>query len=116
MARLGVWLGVAALVLQMLVPLSAPQAAWVEDGLFPPTCSVHPGDAAPNTADLGDCGQCPLCQLPAGDRLLPSALRVAAVVYDSGAVMAPLAERADVAPRDGPASPPLPSRGPPSAV
>jgi hypothetical protein len=116
MARLGVWLGVAALVLQLLVPLSAPQAAWVEDGLFPPTCSVHPGDAATGATDLADCAQCPLCQLPAGDRLLPSVQRVAAVIYDAPASAVPQAERADLAPRDGPASPPLPSRGPPSAV
>lgn len=112
LCRLGAGLGVLALVVQLLVPLNAVQAApWLADGLFPPTCSVHADSDA--SADQDQCQQCPLCQGQTSLRL-------------PGPLLAPVAARAPmlsaalpVLRRDDPATPatqpPLPSRGPPAA-
>lgn len=114
--RLAVVLGVLSLVAQLLLPLSQSQAAWVEEGLFPPTCSVHGGDLAGDLADLGLCQQCPLCQAQFGDRLATLPDRVAMVLF----VALPVAAPSPPLSTDGPAAvlalPPLPSRGPPPAV
>lgn len=114
MSRLRGWLGVAALLLQVLLPLSAPQPAWVEQGLFPPTCSVHHAEADVGAvpANPSDCRQCPLCQASAGDRLVPAPRQVAAVAYDGIAYGdLPLS-----LPHGTAASASPPSRGPPSAA
>ncbi|HLO79017.1 MAG TPA: hypothetical protein VK196_21385 [Magnetospirillum sp.] len=112
--RLAAWLAVVGVVAQLLVPLSQPQAAWVEQGLFPPTCSAH-GDQAPAAVpDGAECRQCPLCQLPDGARLLVQPVRQVSPAFP-GRVQASSWPEAPgpFAPQTG-AHPPLPSRGPPS--
>lgn len=112
--RVGAWLGVLALVGQLLAPLSAAQAMpWVEQGLFPPTCSVHGADQ--NSADQTQCQQCPLCQMQAGLRVpVPVLAAAAPVSVPVGLVRFPILGR-DV-PAAPASQPPLPSRGPPAAA
>lgn len=114
--RWGAWLGVAALLLQLLVPLSAPQAAWVEDGLFPPTCSAHAAADAANPATPSDCSQCPLCQMSTGERLLPALRLGASVAYEPLVRSARSTNPLTAIPGAAVVRPPLPSRGPPPAA
>ncbi|MGE5514972.1 MAG: hypothetical protein ACM31D_04035 [Bacteroidota bacterium] len=116
LTRLGAWLGVAALLLQLLAPLSAPQAAWVEEGLFPPTCSAHGVTDAANTAVPSDCSQCPLCQISAGERLVPASRLEASVAYEAPVRLIRLAGSPTSIPDAAAIRPPLPSRGPPPAA
>lgn len=78
--RLAAWLGVLAVLAQMLMPLSQPQAAeWTADGLFPPTCSAHDSDAAPADETAKTSGHCQFCPVHSADRLLlPERAAVAA--------------------------------------
>lgn len=116
-ARLGVWLGVLALLAQVLAPVPQAQAAdWMAEGLFPPTCSVHvdgsDGSALPSQQA---CTQCPLCQLSLGDRLVPlPVVSAPAVVPVAAAIRLVPARPAPSLPAA--AHPPLPSRGPPAAA
>ena len=115
--RLGAWVGVLALLLQLAAPLPQAQASdLTAEGLFAPTCSVHVDDQGQaSLPSAQDCAQCPLCMVSLGDRLLP--------VPVSAAMAAPLPVRAAGLPvlsRPPPppaaAHPPLPSRGPPAAA
>ncbi|MGE5476742.1 MAG: DUF2946 family protein [Bacteroidales bacterium] len=116
--RLAAWLGAIALVLQMLVPLAQPQAAWVQDGLFPPTCSAHHdfGADAGDRSDDGACQKCTLCRGLSGDRIGMVPDRAVPVVF-AAAVMPAVIVPVEAAAPDGVRSrPPLPSRGPPRAL
>lgn len=111
--RFGAWLGVLALVVQLLAPLSAVRAEpWMEEGLFPPTCSVHQADQGAADQDL--CRQCPLCQAQVGVRL-PTPLSPPTVVRVAVATVSFPILRQD-APAAPATQPPLPSRGPPAAA
>lgn len=113
--RLAVWLGVLALLLQVLVPLAQPQAAWLEQGLFPPTCSIHHDNGTTDQSDIPDCGACALCHAQPADRLGVLPERVVSPAFD-GVVVAVTVPPAQTAFPDGAsARPPLPSRGPPAA-
>ncbi|CAA7622765.1 DUF2946 family protein [Magnetospirillum sp. UT-4] len=106
-------LGVLALVVQILLPLSQPRAAWVEEGLFPPTCSVHLADAAGTDADADGVapGHCPLCQLAAAVAIEPSIL-VLPFAWPAGVAVPDMA--ADDRPVRAAFPPSSPPRGPPS--
>ncbi|MGE5518027.1 MAG: hypothetical protein ACM31D_19660 [Bacteroidota bacterium] len=113
--RLGVWLGVLALLLQVLVPLARPQAAWAEQGLFPPTCSIHRDQGAAAPSDIPDCGACALCHAQPGDRMGALPERVVSLAFDRVAVTMVLPPAPAALPDGAQARPPLPSRGPPAA-
>lgn len=105
-----------ALVAQLLTPLSQPRAEWAEQGLFPPTCSIHLN--ADGTTDLPgamDCTQCPLCQLHVAARPLPELERTVEPAFAAPqAVVFPEDDR--TLPHVVATQPPLPSRGPPSVA
>ncbi|MEW5726401.1 MAG: DUF2946 family protein [Pseudomonadota bacterium] len=109
--RWAVLLGVLALVAQILLPLSQAQAAWTEDGLFPPTCSVHLADAGDPDQGGDAPGHCPLCQITAPVALEPPAWTFPAA-WPAPEVV-PLAAVIDV-PAQGACFPASPPRGPPS--
>ena len=115
--RLGAWVGVLALLLQLAAPLPQAQASdLTAGGLFAPTCSVHVDDQGQaSLPSAQDCAQCPICMVSLGDRL--SALPVSASVAAPVPVLAsglPLLSRQTLPPAA--AHPPLPSRGPPAAA
>jgi hypothetical protein len=116
--RLAAWLGAIALVLQLLVPLTQPQAAWVQDGLFPPTCSAHhdAGSAADDQTGGDACQQCTLCRGNAGDRVGLFPDRAIPVVFAAPVTLAVILPVEAGVPDDRGSRPPLPSRGPPRAV
>ncbi len=105
-------LGVLAFVLQILLPLSQPRADWVEEGQFPPVCSVFvdlDGDHLPD--DTGN-GHCLLCQLAATpSAVAPEGWSVPVAWPTAVASFSPAVDRAPAGARFPPASPP---RGPPS--
>lgn len=116
LARLGAWLGVLALVAQLLLPLSQPQVAWAEEGLFPPTCSIHLGDdGSTGVPGNWDCAQCPLCQMHVADRVVPVVDRSVEAAFASFQPVV-FHDYGPTAPPRAVARPPLPSRGPPSVA
>lgn len=117
LGRLGAWVGVLALLLQLAAPLPQAQASGLTaEGLFAPTCSVHVDDQGQaSLPSAQDCAQCPVCMVSLGDRLLPVPVAVSAAtpvpILASGL---PLLSRQT--PPPAAAHPPLPSRGPPAAA
>lgn len=113
--RLGMWLGMLVLLLQVLIPLSQSHAAQLEDGLFPAACASHGGDESPSGSEHPAVQHCPFCQIHLGDSLIPP-MRVAFVAFDRIVQPELPLEMAVSAPLGAAAVPPLPSRGPPSAA
>jgi len=115
--RLGAWVGVLALLLQLAAPLPQAQASdLTAEGLFAPTCSVHVDDQGQaSLPSAQDCAQCPICMVSLGERLLslPVSTAVAAPVPVLASGL-PLLSRQT--PPPAAAHPPLPSRGPPAAA
>ena len=103
---------VFTLVVQILMPLSQSRAAWVEEGLFPPTCAFHAVDDEGTTDQTGTApDHCPLCQLTASVALQAPAW-VLPVVWPETTVLA--LATAPETPLQSVCLPSSPPRGPPS--
>lgn len=115
-AGLGAWLGLFAILIQVLMPLAPAQAGMTADGLFPAVCGLH--DFAPDSQPQDDQDQnrhCPLCQVQAIDRLvLPE--RLADRAFPALVAKAGWPQSPESAPGSSSAVPPPPSRGPPSVA
>lgn len=115
LGRLGAWLAVFALLFQMLVPVSAAQAAFaIDQELAASIChSSSDGPASGSASDTAQHDHCQFCQLQLGTKLAPPPAAAARPIRPATAlltVVSPAAEAFGLSSVHQPQS----RRGPPS--